>query len=417
MGPDRSPRRYRRRRRSRRFRHCGRYAAWGFRAARRGRDQFGYVGRRKSRAANVHGQPQHTAPAASADVEARHEQSHEHGVEPIGHEAGVYPSARANFGDHHIRPATTGRTSLLRRDPGSARSPGRAGCPGGASGTTSGCTSRTGSCSADRASRAVGATRPDLATGATTDRAAGANFAAKAGSHAAAEDLEGVLAMRTFAWFTAAVTVGILVGNGYAGEAGQRLLDATGPHGAWYASRAAGVASYLFLWLGLVGGLMMSSAWFDGIVGRARLLAIHQSASIAGVLLGLGHGLVLTQDQWTHFGLYDVLVPFGSYYKTFLTAIGTLVLYLSAVVSASFWFRRRMGTKAWKWLHYSSFAAFAGAFWHGMMTGTDSHEPWLMGVYLGTTLAVIFGVMIRVTYRRPAVKRQPVTLATEARAA
>lgn len=196
-----------------------------------------------------------------------------------------------------------------------------------------------------------------------------------------------------------------------------RGLNATGPHGAWYASRAAGIASYLFLWLGLVGGLLMSSAWFDGILSRARLLAFHQAATIAGVLLGLGHGLVLIPDHWTQFTLFDVLVPFGSYYKTLLTAIGTLSLYLAAVVSVSFWFRKQMGMKPWRYLHYSSVLAFAGAFWHGISLGTDSQSIWLMGTYLATTLAIVFGVMLRITYKRAAVKRPTVSVVTEAQAA
>lgn len=209
---------------------------------------------------------------------------------------------------------------------------------------------------------------------------------------------------------------GVLFGNGAAVALERSLLESAGPHGAWYASRAAGLASYLFLWMGLVGGLLMSSAWFDGIVSRARLLAFHQTASIAGVLLGLGHGLVLIQDSWTHFGLTDVLVPFGSYYKTWLTGIGTLVLYLTAVVSISFWFRRRMGMRAWKYLHYTSFAAFAGAFWHGASLGTDSRSTWVMVMYLATTLAVVFGVMLRISYRRAPVKRRTVPVPVEAAA-
>jgi hypothetical protein len=114
---------------------------------------------------------------------------------------------------------------------------------------------------------------------------------------------------------------GSFVGNGTGVAIIARGFAAAGPHSAWYASRGAGIASYLFLWLGLVGGLLMSSAWFDGFVSRARLLAFHQSATIAGVLLGLGHGLVLTQDPWVHFSLTDVLVPFDSYYKPMLTGI------------------------------------------------------------------------------------------------
>jgi len=190
---------------------------------------------------------------------------------------------------------------------------------------------------------------------------------------------------------------------------GVPLPDA-GQHGAWYASRAAGVASYLFIWIGLVGGLLMSSAWFDGIVGRARLLAIHQTASTAGVLLGFGHALILIPDGWTTFGLIDVLVPFGSYYERFMTGVGSLALYLGLLVSVSFWFRKRLGMKVWRYLHYTSFLVYVGALWHGLSLGTDASEPWLVAVYVFTSLLVVFGLVVRLTYSR-AVKARPAVVA------
>jgi len=212
--------------------------------------------------------------------------------------------------------------------------------------------------------------------------------------------------MKLWAIFGLAGAVGALAGGRYGSDFAAALLPDAGSHGAWYASRAAGIASYMFLWLGLIGGLLMSSAWFDGLIGRARLLAFHQTASIGGVVLGLGHALVLIPDGWTRFTLFDLFVPFGSYYEPLLAAIGTGVLYLSAVVSASFWFRSRLGTKMWRYLHYSSFLAFAGALWHGLLIGSDADEKWLLSLYLGTSMSVVFGVMIRITYRRPAVKRR-----------
>ena len=214
----------------------------------------------------------------------------------------------------------------------------------------------------------------------------------------------------------AAGVVGILFGNGVASTVIDWGLGLTGPQGAWYSSRAAGIASYLFLWMGLVGGLLMSSAWFDGMLSRARLLAFHQTASIAGVLLGFAHGLVLLEDNWIHFTVTGILVPFASEYRTFLSGLGTLSLYVFTVVTLSFWFRKQMGMKAWRYLHYSSMFAFLGAFWHGLSSGTDSREPWLMTVYLGTTLVVVFGVMLRITYRRAAIRRSNVQVG-EAQAA
>ncbi len=166
------------------------------------------------------------------------------------------------------------------------------------------------------------------------------------------------------------------------------LFPAGGGHGAWYASRAAGIASYLLIWFGLVGGLLMSSAWFDGLVGRARLLAMHQVASMTGVALGLAHALVLIPDGWTHFGLSDVLIPFASYYERSLTAVGQLALYLGIVVSLSFWVRSAIGTRTWRLIHYSSFIVYGGALWHGLQIGSDSSEIWAFGLNFVTSSLV-----------------------------
>ncbi|MBE7519846.1 MAG: hypothetical protein HS107_11450 [Thermoflexaceae bacterium] len=121
--------------------------------------------------------------------------------------------------------------------------------------------------------------------------------------------------MKLWAMFALAGMAGVLGGGRILSGPLEDLLPDAGTHGAWYASRAAGLAAYLCVWLGLAGGLLMSSAWFDGIIGRARLLAIHQTASLAGVVLGLAHGLVLIPDGWTDFGVADILVPFVSYYR------------------------------------------------------------------------------------------------------
>lgn len=211
--------------------------------------------------------------------------------------------------------------------------------------------------------------------------------------------------LRTLLFVVPFAVIGVFVGTKAPAGLAAALMPESGSHGAWYASRAAGIAAYLFLWLGLAGGLLMSSAWFDGIVGRAKLLAVHQSASIAGVILGLGHALVLIPDHWTHFGLLDVLVPFGSYYKRTDVAFGTLSLYLAAIVSFSFWFRGLIGTRNWKLLHYGSFVAYVGALWHGIQVGTDSTTPWLLGIYLATSLSIVFALVVRLTYARAPRKR------------
>lgn len=211
--------------------------------------------------------------------------------------------------------------------------------------------------------------------------------------------------MKLWVLFAAAGLAGSVAGLVFLQGPASDLLPDAGTHGAWYASRAAGMTSYFCLWIGLVGGLLMSAAWFDGIVGRAKLLAIHQSASLAGVAIGLAHALILIPDQWTQFSLFDVLVPFGSYYETLNSGIGQLSLYLAAVVSFSFWFRARIGMRAWRLLHYTSFAVYTGALWHGLKMGTDSQAPWALSFYLGTSLIVLFSLTIRLTFTKTVRRR------------
>ena len=207
--------------------------------------------------------------------------------------------------------------------------------------------------------------------------------------------------MRSGAFLVALGAMGLLIGLRYVdGVAGEVIPDA-GTHGAWYGSRAAGLASYIMLWVAVAGGVLMSSAWFDGIVNRGRLLAVHQVGALAGLALGVVHALLLIPDGWTSFGLIDLLVPFASSYERPLTGVGTTTLYLFAIVTFSFWARGTLGARVWRWIHYASAVAFAGAAWHGIQLGSDTEASWARALYLGTTMLLLGAVILRVTYLRP----------------
>lgn len=207
--------------------------------------------------------------------------------------------------------------------------------------------------------------------------------------------------MRTIPILLGLAAIGFAAGVMYGGQVVGALMPDAGSHGAWYASRAAGFASYFFLWVALAGGVLMSSAWFDGLVNRGRLLAIHQAAAISGLALGLGHALVLIPDGWTGFGLVDLFVPFASSYHRALTGIGTTSLYLFAIVTFSFWVRGAIGIRLWRWIHYASAVAFAGALWHGIQLGSDTQTPWARALYLGTTAVLLGAIILRTTYLKP----------------
>lgn len=199
------------------------------------------------------------------------------------------------------------------------------------------------------------------------------------------------------AWAAAAGLLAGAAARGYLAP----LLPPDEGHGAWYASRAAGISAYLFLWLSLAGGLLMSSAWFDGLVNRARLLAAHQAFAIAGLALGLVHALVLIPDGWTDFGPADLFIPFASYYERADAALGTIALYLFAIVTFSFWFRGAIGPATWRWVHRASFVAYLAALWHGIRIGTDTGALPVAVLYLLTSSLLIGALTVRLVYVRP----------------
>jgi predicted ferric reductase len=94
------------------------------------------------------------------------------------------------------------------------------------------------------------------------------------------------------------------------------------------------------------------------MIRRALSVEVHRwLSSVALALVGV-HVLVLTLDEFVRFDLLDVLVPFLSSYRRLAVGLGVLAGYGALAVHASFGLRRRLGPKAWRRLHYLSFALF-----------------------------------------------------------
>jgi predicted ferric reductase len=178
------------------------------------------------------------------------------------------------------------------------------------------------------------------------------------------------------------------------------VLPVTGSHGPWFASRAAGIAAYLMAWIAMLSGILGSTGAMDGWVNRARLMAIHQSASLTAVGLAAFHAFMLLFDTWAGFGPLEIVVPFAGAYEPAKVAAGIGSFYLFALVTASFWFRRAIGMRTWRMIHLGSMVAFAGALWHGLALGRDTGQAWMFATYVLTS-ATIVGALVQRTVIAP----------------
>jgi predicted ferric reductase len=178
-------------------------------------------------------------------------------------------------------------------------------------------------------------------------------------------------------------------------------LVGTEPRVSWYLSRATGLVSFVLLWVSMASGLVISNKMARVWPGAFTAFDLHQYTSLLGLGFALFHGLILMANSYINYNLVQVLVPFANpSYRPLWVGIGQVALYLSVLVTVTFYLRKQIG-KAWRVIHYLSYGAFVMALFHGLFSGTDSGNVWIARMYWSAL--VILGAL---TYYRVRERRQ-----------
>jgi len=152
-------------------------------------------------------------------------------------------------------------------------------------------------------------------------------------------------------------------------------------HTFWYISRAAGLTAYLLLTLNICLGLMVRTRALDWLLARWRSFDLHQFTALLALGFLALHVFSLLGDHFIGYRLDQLLVPFASPYRPSWVALGVVGVYLLIGIAGSSYLQRFIGHRAWRAIHYLSFAAFLLALGHGILAGTDSGQPWAMLLY------------------------------------
>jgi predicted ferric reductase len=188
-----------------------------------------------------------------------------------------------------------------------------------------------------------------------------------------------------------------------------QLFAASSVQAMWYVTRAAGLMSYLLVWLATVWGLAVSNKIFDPVLHRMFTYDFHQFLSLLAIGFIILHIVVLLADQYLPFSVAQVLVPFAAPYRPVWVGLGTIGLYLTLLVSITFYIRKWIGQKTFRLIHLLSYLAFIGAALHGLLSGTDSPLVTVQAMYIFTTLVVVFLTVYRIVMSAQA-KRQRAAL-------
>ncbi len=158
----------------------------------------------------------------------------------------------------------------------------------------------------------------------------------------------------------------------------------------WYITRSAGLVAYLLLWFSTAWGLAVTSKIFDAMLHRTFTYDFHQFISLLSIGFIVLHVAVLMADRYLPYSLAQVLVPFLSPYRPLWVGIGVIAFYLCLLVTITFYMRKWIGMRAFRWIHISSMLGYLGALAHSFLSGTDSSLLAARWMYGGTFLVVVF---------------------------
>ena len=176
----------------------------------------------------------------------------------------------------------------------------------------------------------------------------------------------------------------------------------------WDIIRSSGFVAYGLLAASVVLGLLVSSKLFGRSIPAKRLTYLHEGLAVGSLLATITHLVALGLDEYVDFGLKALLLPGASSWEPQAVTLGVVAMWMLAVVTVSFYIRKLIGQKAWRFVHFSSFGSFVAALAHGIMAGTDSGNPAALALYGATGAVVAVLLIARVTLvgeARPAAQK------------
>lgn len=183
----------------------------------------------------------------------------------------------------------------------------------------------------------------------------------------------------------------------------------------WMLIRGSGVVAFALLTVSVVWGLMLTTKILGSWAKAKPLTWFHESLAVGALLATAIHMVVLETHDYVDFTWADILIPGRSDWRPSAVAFGVVAFYGMVVISLSFYVRRFIGLGAWRAVHFGSFGVFTSAALHGTLSGTDSSEPWMIGLYWVSVVIVAVLLLIRLTQRYGSPKpRQPSRTDTDA---
>jgi len=164
----------------------------------------------------------------------------------------------------------------------------------------------------------------------------------------------------------------------------------------WYLTRATGVVSLLLLTLVVALGVADVARYSSPYWPRFLTDGVHKRASLLALVFLCIHILTSVLDTYAPIGLMDAIIPFHSSYRPFWLGLGAAAFDLLLAVLITSLLRARVGAENWRLVHWLAYACWPLAVFHGLGTGSDVRQTWMLALVAICVAVVLAAVWVRV---------------------
>jgi Ferric reductase like transmembrane component len=173
---------------------------------------------------------------------------------------------------------------------------------------------------------------------------------------------------------------------------------ALGPSAYWYLARGTGAVALVLLTASVVIGILGSVRFAAARWPRFAIDTVHRDVSLLVLVVLVIHIVTSVLDGFAPISLLDGVIPFTSPYRPLWLGLGTLSFDLLVAIAITSIVRRRIGYGAWRAIHWLAYASWPVAVLHGLGTGSDVKQWWMLALTVVCIVAVLVAAWTRIAH-------------------
>lgn len=167
----------------------------------------------------------------------------------------------------------------------------------------------------------------------------------------------------------------------------------------WAFGRVSGIISIVLFTGSVVLGIITRSGRPLPGLPRFSIALIHRNVALLASIFLVLHVGTLLLDTYAKLTVADILVPFRGIFKPFWQGLGTVALDLVIAIVVTSLLRQRIGVRAFKFVHWFTYAMWPIALAHAIGNGTNGLSGWFLIIAAACTLSVVIAVVWRTSAR------------------